>query len=199
MGAVAGPESLYSTGTRVLASAAWAFCAFFALNLLLTGTAASTWHFLPALALAAWAVFLLLWRPRLTVGADGLTVVNILRSHRIPFGALQAVRVGQSVSLETTAKRIPSWGAPGAGRLGPRLGGRPAGSNRLPATAHTQAAIEAAWNAWERAEKDSAEKDGAAGVASAGDAAQTVATRWDVGHGVVSLVLLAVVAISAAT
>lgn len=190
--------SLYSTGTRVLASAAWAFCAFFALNLLLTGTAASVWHFLPSLALAAWAVFLLLWRPRLMVGADGLTVVNILRSHRIPFGALQAVRVAQSVSLDTTAKRIPSWGAPGVGRLGPRLGGRPGGSNRLPATAHTQAAIEAAWNAWERAEKDGAEKDSAAGVASAGDAAQTVATRWDVGNGVVSLVLLAVVAVSVA-
>ncbi|WP_288026299.1 hypothetical protein [Arthrobacter sp.] len=195
--------SLYSTGTRVLASAAWAFCAFFALNLLLTGTAASVWHFLPSLALAAWAVFLLLWRPRQMVGADGHTEVNILRSHRIPFGALQAVRVAQSVSLDTTAKRIPSWGAPGAGRLGPRLGGRPGGSNRLPATAHTQAAIEAAWNAWERAEKDGAAKDRAAkdraaGVASAGDAAQTVATCWDVGNGVVSLVLLAAVAVSVA-
>ncbi|RAN70796.1 hypothetical protein B5P43_34720 [Bacillus sp. SRB_336] len=196
--------SLYSTGTRVLASVAWAFCAFFALNLLLTGTAASVWHFLPSLVLAAWAVFLLLWRPRLMVGADGLTVVNILRSHRIPFGALKAVRVAQSVSLDTTSKRIPSWGAPGSGRLGPRLGGRPGGSNRLPATAHTQAAIEAAWNAWEQAEKDSAEKrdsaekDRADGVPSAGDAPQAVATRWDVGHGVVSLVLLAVVAVSVA-
>lgn len=201
--------SLYSTGTRVLAAAAWAFCAFFALNLVLTGTAAAVWHFLPSLALVAWTVHLLLWRPRLVVRAEGLTVVNILREHRIPFGALKAVRVAQSVSLDTTAGRIASWGAPGAGRLGPRLGGHAGGhaggragsGRRVPAPSHTQAAVDAAWNAWGRSARDSAFTDGEhdAGAPSPDGATQAVATRWDVRNGVVGLVLLALVALGAAT
>lgn len=183
MGTVTGPESVYSTPTRVLAVAAWAFCAFFAVNLLLTGTAASIWHFLPWLLLVAWALYVLLWQPKVDVGADGLTVVNILRVHRIPFGALKAVRVTQNVSFDTTAGRIPSWGAPGAGKLGPKSG------SSMPAT---KTSIEGAWEAWERAESDA----GKPAPALVGDA-DVVTSRWNVPAAVVGLVLavLAVVGV----
>lgn len=192
MGVVSGPVSVYSTGTRVLATAAWAFCAFFALNLVLTGTAGAAWRFLPPLLLAGWAIHLLLWRPRLLVDASGLTVVNILRKHRIPFAALKAVRVAQVVYLDTTAGRIASWGAPGAGRLGSRPGARPGSSGPVHVTPHTQAAVDAAWNAWEQSALD---RKYVAGAPSAGEATGTVATRWDVGAGVVSIVLLVFVVV----
>ncbi len=169
-------------GTRVLAVAAWAFCAFFALNLVLTGTAGAVWHFLPPLMLVSWAVHLLLWRPRLLVGTGGLTVVNILREHHVPFAALKAVRVGQSVSLDTTAGRIASWGAPGAGRLGPRPGGGPQPAGRVPGPARTQAAIDSAWNAWELAAREKA-------ATSLG-----VTSRWNVPAVVVTVMLAGLVA-----
>nr|WP_256127907.1 PH domain-containing protein [Arthrobacter sp. SDTb3-6] len=130
------------------------------------------------------------------VHPDGLTVVNVLRSHRVPFSALKAVRVGQGVVLDTTAGRIASWGAPGAGRLGPRLGGRPGSSARVHMPARTQAAVDAAWTAWEHSADD---RKHDAGAPSAANATGLVAARWDVGAGVVGLVLLAVFVVAVAT
>lgn len=206
--------SVYSTGTRVLAAAAWTFCAFFAVNLMLTGTTGTIWHFLPSLLLVAWGIYLLLWRPRLVVLAEGVAVVNILRVHRIPFGALRNLRVAQNVSLDTTAGRIASWGAPGAGRLGPglgqgnsghaaRAGGRSsaAGAPRNVQLPHSQTSIESAWNAWEQAASDRASASGGGpGRALPSDAAGSVVTsRWDAGSVVVTVVLVALVAASILT
>ncbi|MGA7206295.1 MAG: PH domain-containing protein [Specibacter sp.] len=174
--------SVYSTPTRGLAVAAWVFCAFFAVNLLLTGTAVSVWHFLPWLLLVAWALYVLLWQPKVALDREGLTVVNILRVHRIPFGALKAVRVTQTVSFDTTAGRIPSWGAPGAGKLGPKSG------ISMPAT---KTIIEGAWEAWERAGSDA----GSPTPAPAGDP-DTVTRSWNVPAAVVGLVLAVLAVVS---
>ncbi|GAA4655871.1 PH domain-containing protein [Arthrobacter cryoconiti] len=197
-----GSLSLYSIPTRALAVTAWVFCAFFASNLLLTGTAAAIWHFLPSLLVAAWALYVLLWRPRLLVTNDGLTVVNILREHRIPFSALKSIRVGQNVALETTDGRIGSWGAPSAGKLGPR---REAGSRGIPGTpalSPTQAGIQRAWDAWEQREGDTLKPE-LTGVSGDGSAVAgltfAVESRWSVAVAVVSLVLLLLCVASALT
>ena len=139
--------NVHSASTRVLAVVAWAFCALLAVNLLLTGTGASIWRFLPWLLLAAWMVHVLLWRPCLLVGPDALVVRNILRDTTIPFSELIAVRVLQTTSFDTTAGRITSWGAPGTGRQHPRPSASPA-KTRTPALPHTQAAVQSGWDAW---------------------------------------------------
>lgn len=142
------PISVHSAPTRVLAAVVLAICAALAVNLVMAGTPDSIWHFLPWLLFVAWGVYVLLWRPRLLVRTDGLTVNNLLRDHDIPFSELAALRVVQSVSFDTTSGRIASWGAPGAGKLGPRRAGTgPAGLTALP---HTQTVIQNAWDAWER-------------------------------------------------
>lgn len=144
-------DSLYSTFTRVLAIAAWCFCALFAFNLVTTGTASLVWHFLPGLLLAAWGVYLLLWRPCLQVFEDRLVVKNILRDHAVPFQALKDINVRQVVSLETTAGRISSWGAPGMGKMGPRIGrasgpgAKTVGVTEIP---QVQRVVEKAWKSW---------------------------------------------------
>ncbi|WP_449371979.1 hypothetical protein [Arthrobacter psychrolactophilus] len=166
------PRSVHSTPTRILAIVAWIFCGALSLNLLLTGTAGSIWQFLPWLLFIAWGIFALLWRPCLLIRRDGLTIRNIARDHDVPFSQLIALRVIQNVSFDTTAGRIPSWGAPGAGKLGPKIS---AGPGAIP---QTQAAVQAAWDAWENQPESLTEPE------------RTVRSDWNVPSGVVGILLL---------
>jgi|SRR6185312_13890602 len=194
-------RAIYSTPTRVLGVASMALCAFFTLNLLLTGSAAAIWQFLPWLLLAGWAFYVLLWRPRLLVDAGGLRVINILREHTIPFSELTAVRVLQTVSFDTTAGRIPSWGAPGAGRLGPKMTTGADGS-RTASLPLTQAAVQNAWDAWEGAAHHAPHDAGAPSAdhpASQPGPAGKVASRWNVPAAVVGVLLVVLALASALT
>ncbi|MGO4384385.1 hypothetical protein [Specibacter sp. RAF43] len=194
MGPLIRPAVLYSGFSRLLAVLAWLFCAFFAVNLLLTGTWESIRHFLPWLMLVAWALYVLLWRPCLVVRADGLEVINLLREHRVPFAALTAVQVHQGVTLVTTAGRLASWGAPGAGRPAPMGSGKggPSGP-RGRARPLSQARIQSAWDAWE-AHRDEASADVVPSTPP--DPRQAVTSRWNRPAVVVTLALAALVAAS---
>ena len=185
--------SVHSTPTRVLGAAALAFCAFFAVNLLMTGTPASIWRFLPWLLLAGWGIVALLWRPRLLVRANGLSVRNILRDHDIPFSELTALRVMQNVSFDTTAGRIASWGAPGTGKLGPRMRTGPGGTRTLAAPPHTQTAVQTAWDVWERGPASQP------GSASQSGSAAGVASSWNAPTAVVGVLLLSLAVASVLT
>lgn len=194
--------AVYSTPTRVLAVVAWAFCGFFTVNLLMTGSPASIWHFLPWLLFAAWGVHVLLWRPRLLISRDGLRVVNILRDHTIPFSELIAVRVIHSVSFDTTAGRITSWGAPGSGKLGPKMRSLPDGSRTIAALPHTHTAVQSAWDAWERAQDQTQYDAGAsapATPASQPGAAGKVGSRWNMPAAVAGVLLLVLALLSTLT
>ncbi|AIY03417.1 hypothetical protein ART_3818 [Arthrobacter sp. PAMC 25486] len=190
--------AVYSAPTRVLAVAAWAFCAFFTVNLLMTGSPASIWAFLPWLLLTAWGVHVLLWRPRLLINQDGVRVVNILREHTVPFSELTALRVLHTVSFDTSAGLIPSWGAPGSGRLGPKMQSTPDGSRTVAALPHSQIVVQSAWDAWERAQHQPKHD---AGAPSPGQPASQpgrlgkVTSRWNVPAAVVGI-LLAVLALA---
>lgn len=175
--APARPEVLRTAMSRWLAILGWLFCGFFIANLLLTGTPEVVLRFLPWLLLVAWGLYLLLWRPRLAIHADRLDVVNLLRDHEIPFEALKAFRVLQAVSFDTTAGRIPSWGAPGAGKLGPRMGASAAGERTM-SLPRTQERLERSVRAWEAARTDD------------GGPARLVRSRWNRPVAVVSFLLL---------
>lgn len=199
------PVPVYSRPTRTLAVVAGAICALLAVNLVMTGTAEAIWKFLPWLLLIAWAVFVLLWRPRLLVHADGLTVHNLLRDHDIPFSALTALRVVHTVSLDTTAGRIASWGAPGAGKLGPRRLSEANGGPSAFTLPTTQATIEYAWDAWERSHPDSATSGSQPGTSQPGTfqpgtfqpgKVQRVETRWNAPVAVAGVFLLLLVTAS---
>lgn len=194
------PVPLYSTPTRVLAGVVLAICAALAINLVMVGRPTSIWHFLPWLLFVAWGIFVLLWRPRLTVRPDGLTVNNLLRDHDIPFGALNALRVVQSVNFDTKAGRISSWGAPGAGKLGPRRGSTAAAG--LPSLPHTQTVIQTAWDAWERTHNQGMHDAGTSSqphrVSQPGQAGK-VTSRWNLPVVVVGFILLVLGIISTLT
>ncbi len=185
--------AVYSKPTRTLAAMTWSICTFLSVNLLLTGSPGEIWTFLPWMLFIAWGIFMLLWRPQLLVRPDGLSIRNLLRDHEIPFSELTSLRVVQSVSFHTTAGRIGSWGAPGASKLGPQrlpgMGGNPAAVSLPP----TQAAVESAWDAWER--------DRAAPSASVAQPGQLgkVETRWNVPTAVVGFLAMVLLVASLLT
>jgi hypothetical protein len=196
-------ESVYSVPTRVLAVVVWSMCAFLTVNLVMTGTPAAIWHFLPWMLLIAWGIYVLLWRPLLRVRADGLTVRNILRDHDIPFSQLTAMRVVQSVTFDTTAGRVTSWGAPGTGKLGPRMKTGAAGARTLDTLPLAQTSVQAAWDSWERSHSATALHDG--GTSPGGNPAplsgphHKVATRWNLPSVVVGVLALMLAGASALT
>lgn len=182
--------SLYSRFTRVLAAIVGFFCAFLAVNLLMTGTPSAVGHFLPGLLLVAWLVYMAMWRPALLVFTKGVRVNNILRDHVVPYTALKGVSVLASVSVTTDVGRIPSWGAPGTGKRGPALGkgfdtSATSGASAMP---QTQAIIEKAWEAWEDAEAQAAHTASESALTSCTTPAVT--SCWNVANIVVLAVLL---------
>jgi hypothetical protein len=66
--------------------------------------------------LVALGVYVLFWRPCVRVDEDGVTLVNLLRDVRVPFGALEAVGTRFALSLEVSGRRYTAWAAPAPGR-----------------------------------------------------------------------------------
>lgn len=188
------PVPVHSRPTRALAVVAWAICAFLAVNLVFAGTAAQMWKFLPWMLFIAWGLHVLLWRPQLLVRPGGLSVRNLLRDHEIPFSQLKALRVVQSVSFDTTAGRIASWGAPGASKLGRKLPPSPGAPNIVSDPA-TKTAVQTAWDAWERSQP----APGMAGPSSQPGHPERVETRWNMPTAVVGVVAVLLVAASLLT
>ncbi|MET1020732.1 MAG: hypothetical protein ABWX69_00855 [Arthrobacter sp.] len=80
--------------------------------LLLAGRPAAAMDAAPWLLLASWFVYLAQWRPFLRTDGQGFELVNGLRSHRIPFGAIDDVEVRYTVVVLAGGRRYVSWGAP---------------------------------------------------------------------------------------
>lgn len=107
-------EIVVSRFNRVLAVVIWAAAAALALGLLVSVHDARLLYIVPCgfLALLGWAM---LWRPRLTAGDDGVEVVNVTRTIRIPWQALIHVDTKYALTLYTPGHKFPVWSAPAPG------------------------------------------------------------------------------------
>lgn len=65
----------------------------------------------------AWAFF---WNPRIVVDDSGVLLVNVFRSVRIPWPAIQAIDTKWSLTLQTSYGTFGAWAAPAPGRHGSR-------------------------------------------------------------------------------
>jgi hypothetical protein len=104
------------------ASALWTFgiVAAFLLWLLTDAVIRGAWEYalsaLPWLLLILWVVYVLLLRPCVALGPDGITIVNVFRRHRIPWKLVDDFTTRFSLLVRLTDGRaIRSWGAPSTG------------------------------------------------------------------------------------
>lgn len=77
-------------------------------------------RFLPwvvAVAAAGWAAFV---RPAVIVDAEGVTLVNPLRTIQVPWPALINVTTRYAMTLHTPTGKYAAWAAPGPGRYAVR-------------------------------------------------------------------------------
>ncbi|MCR2762237.1 PH domain-containing protein [Microbacterium sp. zg.B48] len=100
---------------RILAAVTVLVCALGAVVLFWTDAADGIRYVWPIVLVAfvAWALF---WRPSLTVQEHGITVVNVLRTHFVPWPAITAIDTRYALTLHTVAGRVGVWAAPAPGR-----------------------------------------------------------------------------------
>lgn len=107
-------EVFVSRFNRVLAVLIWAASAALTVGLLVSVHDARLLYVVPC-ALFAFMGWALLWRPRLTVEDDGIEVVNVTRTVRIPWQALIHVDTKYALTLYTPGRKFPVWSAPAPG------------------------------------------------------------------------------------
>lgn len=101
-----------SASARPIAAGVWICAAGSLVWLLIAGEQGAALRAAPWLALLSWFVYASQWRPCLRVNGTGFEVINGLRDHRIPFGAVKDVEVRYTTAIWVGDKKYVSWGAP---------------------------------------------------------------------------------------
>lgn len=100
---------------RFLAGAVMIVCGAAAVTLLVqspvNGVAA-----LPMLGLLAFIAWAAYWRPSVRIDDDAVTIENVFRTLRVPYGQIQRIDTRFALTLFTPERRIVAWAAPAPGR-----------------------------------------------------------------------------------
>lgn len=113
-----------SPPARVYAVLAWLVAAVVVVAFASHGGGAEVLRYgaLPAvLAVAGWVAF---WRPELRVDRDGLLVVNLLSTTRLPWGAIRGTKTRWGLELVTAQGTVGVWALPARSSLGRWQAGR---------------------------------------------------------------------------
>jgi hypothetical protein len=97
---------------RPLAAALWLLAGGTLAWLLAAGASEAAAGGAPWLIVVSWFAYVTLWRPCLRVDGCGFEVINGLRDHRIPFGAVEDIEVRFTTVIRAAGKKYVSWGAP---------------------------------------------------------------------------------------
>ncbi|MEO7348429.1 MAG: PH domain-containing protein [Terrimesophilobacter sp.] len=108
---------------RVLAAVTWLLCGFSVVAVALAGENESL-HYLPLIALVAWAAWAGLWRPSLSLDDQAITVTNVFATTVVPWAALINVETKFALTLITPHRKVPVTVAPAPGRLTTALSNR---------------------------------------------------------------------------
>lgn len=70
-----------------------------------------------ALALLGFVTWMLFWTPRVSIGPAGVEFVNLIRTHRVTWPAIQRIDTKYALTLFTPQGKFVAWAAPAPGRL----------------------------------------------------------------------------------
>lgn len=200
------PLVVRHASNRTYAVVVWVLAALFAVSFLVDGGPGELLrlgaHPL-AVAVLAWVV---LWRPHVVLDRDAVTLVNVLRSVRVPYAAVRSVGSRWGLRVETAHGRWDAWAVPARSapaRLGraARVGLRQAGGWSARGGAADDAPGTVAWDAPTVAAllEEQRARVVAHPAADRADAADARPTRWtNVPEAVAAAGALAVSALAVA-
>ncbi len=98
--------------SRVLTVLIVAICAAVEVSLVAWGHVDVLLRATPALAFVAFGTFVLFWAPLVRLTPNDLEVVNPLRTHTLPWGAIRDVTARFTLTLVTDAGPVTAWASP---------------------------------------------------------------------------------------
>lgn len=108
-----GARASRSLSTVVSFGAVVALAVFVVTDAGVRGHALFAVRWAPAMAFLVWLFWLLLWRPTVRVDGEGVTIVNVGRTHRMPWARVERVLSGPQLRvLLDDGRRIDCWGGP---------------------------------------------------------------------------------------
>lgn len=135
----APPVEFRTRSGRALSVLVAAVCAVALVSALVDdpGTAV---RFAPALVLPAVVVWALFGRPAVVVSDDGVELRNVLRTIRLPWGAVRRVDTKYALTIETPAGSYSAWAAPAPSRV-QTMGSSPEDLRHLPESSYIGGAV----------------------------------------------------------
>jgi hypothetical protein len=113
-GMAVGPQEtvLAPRFSRVLTVLIVAICAVAEVSLVVWGHVEVLLRATPALAFVAFGTWVLFWVPLIRLTPDDVEVVNPLRTHTVPWGAIRDITARFSLTLQTDAGQVTAWASP---------------------------------------------------------------------------------------
>lgn len=145
----AGPEvhaNIRSTSGVVSTGIAAAAALFLLGDAVVRGGWPVALQFAPWVLLVVWVIHIAVSASAIRLDDNGATVQNMLRRHRLPWGAVTAVDVHYQLVFHIGSRKIPALGGPAAGR--PGIARRSAGENaatRVPPLLRVQEQVQELW------------------------------------------------------
>lgn len=109
-------EQIGSKSGRVLALVLIAVVALGLINTLFSADVGSHGSSLAFSALLIYVAWLLFWQPHITLSDQGVTIVNLLRTHQIPWPQIVRIDTRWALELFTEERKYTAWSAPAPGR-----------------------------------------------------------------------------------
>lgn len=109
-------ERMGSKSSRVLALILIAVVALGLINTLFSADVGSHGSSLAFSALLIYMAWLLFWQPHITLSDQGVTIVNLLRTHELPWPRILRIDTRWALELFTEERKYTAWSAPAPGR-----------------------------------------------------------------------------------
>lgn len=111
------PVTLRSRFGIALTVAMWAICLIVLVTLGTDGGPAGVLRHGPAVLLVAYATWMVFWAPAITIDPSGVSLQNIVRTHRVTWPAIQRIDTKYALTLVAGGRKFTAWAAPAPSRF----------------------------------------------------------------------------------